>query len=171
MRNLGPAEQLPKEVKITMSFDVYALTPYARKVGKVCSNGEVIDAEGNRVGKIFSDGKIKTITGKIIGIATREGKLDGPLAKVDIRFDLKGYAYAQGKMIGMVKEIDKGIPKVLAQLGGSALLLAPDINDPTTIDTLISAPSVLSEQVEEAKSTALKRQQELQTVKGKSPAV
>lgn len=152
-----------------MSFDVYALNPYARKAGKVCSNGEVVDAEGNRVGKIFGDGKIKTMTGKIVGIATREGKLDSPLTEIDIKFDLKGFAYSKGKVVGMVKEIEKGIPKELAQIGGCALLLAPELADPNFTDTLISQPAELSEQIEVAKSTAFKRQQELQTIKGKSP--
>ena len=154
-----------------MSFDVYSTIPHTHKIGRVHSNGEVVDLNGGNVGKIFNDGKIKSRDGENVGVATREGNFIGELTDHGYKMDLKGNIYLNNQCIGLIKQIDKGMPKELAQWAACALLLAPlqKPQDKGPAETLIASPEKIKEMIKEAKIAAFKRDQELHTIKKKSP--
>ncbi len=154
-----------------MSFEVYSTEPSTNKVGTVHANGEVVDLLGNQIGKIFGDGKIKAQSGSTLGTVTTQGKFSGEIAQLGYSMDLKGNIYLNKKHVGMIKQIDKGLPKEVVMWGACALLIAPlfaDV-DQDSKATLIASPEKLAEMLKEAKIAAFKRNQELVTIKKQSP--
>ncbi len=152
-----------------MSYDVFSMSPYSRKVGTIRPNGDVMGVDGTRVGRIMGDGKIIGADGKVLATVTREGRIHGGFSNQDIKMDLKGYVFQGETCIGMVKKKQHGIPESMAQWGACALLLQPEEASNDSEQTIVASPDKIKQMIREAKIAAFKRLQELQTIKRKSP--
>ena len=152
-----------------MSFEVYATKPYTHKIGKVHANGEVVDILGNQLGKVYNDGQILAKSGNKLGTAFHDGKFVGELARFDYKLDLKGNILLGNENVGALRQIENGLPKELALWAACTLLLHFTQVGDSAAETIVASPTKLSKMIKDAKIEAFRRDQELQTLKKKSP--
>ncbi|MEM8859101.1 MAG: hypothetical protein AAGD96_12315 [Chloroflexota bacterium] len=151
-----------------MSYVVFSMNPYARKVGEIRPTGDVFDSDGQLAGKVSSDGTIRNANGIMLGIINRDGRIVGKgFGPDEYDIDLKGYILRDGIIIGAVKKIEKGIPEVLAYWTACAVLLHEDVisDDPHSAKTVISPADKLLDLIHRAKVSNTKNAHLFQTIK------
>ena len=144
------------------------MTPYARKVGEVRPNGEIVNMEGQIAGKVSMDGVIRDAHGRMLGVINRDGKMVGVNMSPDqYSVDLNGNILKDGETIGAVRQVDKGIPDLLAHWAACAILI--DRGDSQAARTVISSKEKLAQIMSTAKLPAQTRMHIHRTLKKRSP--
>lgn len=155
-----------------MTFNVYSTRPFLQRVGKVLLNGQIFTGQGVMVGKVYLDGRIQAGSGKVLGRAIRSGSFAGQRGASAYRMDLKGNIFHGNDQIGLVKEVERGIPQIYVQWAACLLLLAnePDNNkqpepfefkqpEPSIMDTHVSLPADILAMVRQAQKEAMRRRE------------
>lgn len=151
-----------------MSYNVFSMTPYANKVGEVRPNGDVVNMDGQLAGKVSMDGVIRDAGGKMLGVINRDGKMVGINMSPDqYSVDLNGNILKDGETIGAVRQVEKGIPELLAHWAACAILL--DRGDPGAARTIVSPKEKLAQIMSTAKLPAATRMSIHRTLKKRSP--
>lgn len=154
-----------------MSYVVFSMNPYARKVGEIHPSGEVFDAEGQFAGRVSSDGTIRNSKGMMLGIINRDGRMVGKgFGPGEYDIDLRGYILFEGQTIGAVKKLDKGIPEVLAHWAACAILLHEEAqnDDPHSAKTVIASAEKMAQMVQRHKTADIKNAHLFKTIKKRS---
>ena len=153
-----------------MTYQVFSTRSYSQRVGKVLLNGQVFDAQGVMVGKVYLDGKIQSGNGEFLGRAIRSGSFAGHSGASNYRMDLNGNIFHHNNQIGIVKEMERGIPQIFVQWAACLLLLdkKPDQvkqpeqfefkqPEPSIMDTQVSLPADIVAMVRQAQKEAMQR--------------
>ena len=105
-----------------MSYEIFALESYTKKIGTIRTSGEVFCNEGTRMGRILSSGEIRDRTCKRLGTVNQSGLLfSDKLETTNYKISRDGTIMYIGEVIGAVKQKDLGIPEVHARWGAFAL--------------------------------------------------
>lgn len=154
--------------QLSFMYNVFSMTPYARKVGEVRPNGDVVNMDGHIAGKVSMDGAIRNSQGKMLGVINRDGKMVGVNMSPDqYSIDLNGNILKDGETVGAVRQVEKGIPDLLANWAACVILV--DGGDPGAARTIVSSKEKLAQIMSTAKLPAATRMSIHRTLKKRSP--
>ena len=149
-------------------YNVFSMTPYARKVGEVRPNGDIVNMQGQIAGKVSMDGVIRNAFGRLLGIINRDGKMvGGNITPGQYTVDLNGNIFKDGEPVGAVRQVEKGVPDLLAHWAACAILL--DKGDSGAARTIISPKEKLAQIMSTTKIPVQTRMQIHRTLKKRSP--
>ena len=140
-----------------MTFEVYRTTPYTEKVGKVLSNGQVINIRSTILGRVYSDGSIKERSGKTLGRVNSNRTFSGEDDMSKYRIDRGGNVFCGHDQIGSVMRVERGLSDELAQWAACVLLLAPEAVEKSIVETQITPQKELLRMIREARKEAAER--------------
>ena len=124
--------------------------------------------DGQIAGKVSMDGVIRDAQGRMLGVINRDGKMVGVnMSPEQYSIDLNGNILKDGETVGAVRQVDKGIPDLLANWAACAILL--DKGDPGAARTIVSPKEKLAQIMSTAKLPAQTRMHIHRTLKKRSP--